>query len=83
MARHLNADATVGDIIRAFKETASRPAGSAWGPELGWGILDAGAALNAVRAIDRRAPQSKLTGRTRGPLDPAALDRRPTTRRRG
>ena len=66
MARHLNGDATIADIIRAFKETASRPAGSAWGPELGWGILDAGAAINAVRAIDRRAPQSKLTGRTRG-----------------
>ena len=66
MARQLNGEATVRDLLRAFKETAVRPAGSAWGPELGWGILDAGATLNAVRAIDRRAPQSKLTGRARG-----------------
>ncbi len=65
MARELNPDATVVDIIRALKESASRPAGSGWGPELGWGIVDAAAALNAVRAIDRRAPVSRLRGRTR------------------
>ena len=65
MARRLNPDATVADIRRALKESATRPAGSGWNPELGWGIVDAAAALNAVRAIDRRAPESKLTGRTR------------------
>ena len=65
MARRLNPDATVADTIRALKETATRPAGSGWDPELGWGIIDAAAALNAVSAIDRRAPESKLTGRTR------------------
>lgn len=65
MARRLNADASVNDIIRALKESASRPAGSGWNPELGWGILDAAAAINAVQAIDRRAPASKLKGRKR------------------
>lgn len=65
MARHLNPDASLPEILRALKESARRPAGSGWNPELGWGILDAAAALNTVRAIDRRAPQSKLTGRTR------------------
>ena len=65
MARHLNPDASVAEIIQALKQTASRPAGSGWNPELGWGIIDAGAAMNAVRTIDRRAPTSKLTGRKR------------------
>jgi len=65
MARELNPDATAADIIRALKESATRPAGSGWSAELGWGILDAAAAVNAVRAIDRRAPESKLSGRAR------------------
>lgn len=65
MARRLNPDATVGDVLRALKQTAARPAGTAWNAELGWGIIDAAAAMNAVRAIDRRAPRSKLEGRKR------------------
>ena len=65
MARELNPDATAVDIIRTLKETATRPAGSGWNPELGWGIIDAAAAINAVRAIDRRAPRSRLRGEKR------------------
>ena len=65
MARQLNGDATAADIIRAVKESATRPAGSGWNPELGWGIVDAAATLNAVRAIDRRAPESTVSGRKR------------------
>ncbi len=65
MARRVNPDATAKDIIQALKQSASRPAGTAWNADLGWGILDAAAAIEAVRAIDRRPPQSKLTGRTR------------------
>ena len=65
MARELNPDATAADIIRTLKETATRPAGSGWNPELGWGIIDAAAAMNAVRAIDRRAPRSRLKGEKR------------------
>jgi len=65
MARRLNPDATVAEILRTLKDTATRPAGSGWNPDLGWGILDAAAAMNAVRVIDHRAPESKLTGRTR------------------
>jgi len=65
LARTLNPDARAADIIRVLKQTASRPADSAWTPELGWGILNAGAALNAVAAIDRRAPTSKLRGPAR------------------
>jgi serine protease len=65
MARQLNPDATVADILRALKETAARPAGSGWNANLGWGILDAAQALSATRQIDRRAPESRLSGRTR------------------
>ena len=65
MARKLNPDATPRDIIRALKETATRPAGSGWNADVGWGTLDAAAAMNAVRAIDRRAPTSRLRGEKR------------------
>ncbi|MBW3652894.1 MAG: S8 family serine peptidase [Actinobacteria bacterium] len=65
LVRRVNPDTTASDVIRALKETASRRAGSGWNAELGWGIVDAGAAVNVVRAIDRRAPQSTVTGRTR------------------
>jgi hypothetical protein len=62
LARALNPDVHAADVIRVLKDTASRPAGSGWSPELGWGILNAGAALAAVRTIDRRPPVSKLRG---------------------
>jgi serine protease len=62
LARTLNPDTTAADVIRVLKETASRPAGTGWTPELGWGIVNAAAALNAVAGIDRRPPTSKLRG---------------------
>jgi subtilisin family serine protease len=63
LLRRLNPDATPAEVVRTIKETAARPAGSGWNPELGWGIVDAAAAVNAIAAIDRRAPQSRLSGR--------------------
>lgn len=65
LVRRANPGATAQDVIRALKQTAARPAGSGWNPELGWGVVDAAAAVGAVRAIDRSAPESTLTGRTR------------------
>ncbi|HEX4344249.1 MAG TPA: S8 family serine peptidase [Solirubrobacteraceae bacterium] len=62
LARALNPDATAADVIRVLKQTASRPAGSNWSPDLGWGIVDAGAALTAMTTIDRTPPRSKLRG---------------------
>jgi subtilisin family serine protease len=62
LARALNPDVHAAEIIRVLKETASRPAGSGWSPELGWGIVNAGAALGAIAAIDRRPPTSRLRG---------------------
>ncbi|HVF79833.1 MAG TPA: S8 family serine peptidase [Solirubrobacteraceae bacterium] len=65
LARQVNPDTTAADIIRVLKDSAARPAGTGWNPDLGWGIVDAAAAMTAVRAIDRRPPESRLTGRTR------------------
>jgi len=60
LMRHLNPDMGATEIARLLKQTARRPAGTAWTPELGWGILDAGAALALARTLDRRPPVSKL-----------------------
>ncbi len=65
MAHRFNPEATAQDVIRALKESAARPAGTGWNAELGWGILDAGAAIASIRTLDRRPPSSKLRGRTR------------------
>ncbi|MDX6671038.1 MAG: serine protease [Solirubrobacteraceae bacterium] len=58
LMRRLNPDASARDVIRALKQSARRPAGT-WTNELGWGILDAGAAVEAIAALDRRAPTSR------------------------
>jgi subtilisin family serine protease len=58
----LNPDLAPADVVRLLKQTARRPAGSGWNPELGWGIVDARTALETARRIDRRAPVSKLRG---------------------
>ncbi len=62
LVKHFNPDLRAADVIRLLKQTATRPAGSAWTPELGWGIVNPAVALTAARAIDRRAPSSKLRG---------------------
>jgi subtilisin family serine protease len=60
LVRHLNPDLPAVDIVRLVKQTARRPPGVGWTPDLGWGILDAGAALAAARALDRRTPASRI-----------------------
>jgi subtilisin family serine protease len=59
LVRHLNPDLTAGEIVRLIKQTARRPAG-VWTAGLGWGILDAGAALTRAASLDRRAPASRV-----------------------
>jgi serine protease len=61
MVRHLNPDLTAAEVIELIKRTARRAGGGGWNTELGWGILDAGAAIAAASAEDRRAPVSRLT----------------------
>jgi serine protease len=60
LVRHLNPDMPATEIVRLLKQTARRPPGVGWTPDLGWGILDAGAALALARTIDRRPPFSKI-----------------------
>ncbi len=48
--RTLNPYATLTDVLTTLKRTAQRPAGAGWSPDLGWGILNAGAALDAISA---------------------------------
>ncbi|HWI72150.1 MAG TPA: S8 family serine peptidase [Baekduia sp.] len=69
LMRHLNPDLPPADVVRILKQTANRPADVAWTPELGWGILNAGAALAAARSVDAHPPRSqlqrpKVTGRS-------------------
>ncbi|MEP6953506.1 MAG: S8 family serine peptidase [Solirubrobacteraceae bacterium] len=70
LMRHLNPALGVADIVRDIKDTARRPPGSGWNADLGWGILDAGAALARARDTDRTAPASKVR-----------IPRRPRSRR--
>ena len=60
--RTLNPDLSAADVVRVLKQTARQPGSSAhfWTATLGWGILDGGAAVEAARRIDRRAPTSQL-----------------------
>jgi serine protease len=62
LVRHFNPDLSAADVVRLLKQTASRPAGTGWTPDLGWGIVNAGAAVTAARTIDRAPPRSRLRG---------------------
>ena len=59
LVRSLNPDLSVHEVVRLVKQTARR-AEDGWEPELGWGVIDAAAALEAARRIDRRAPASRV-----------------------
>ena len=61
MMRRLNPDATLAEVLTALKRTASRPAGVGWTSDVGWGVLNADAALEAIRRVDHLAPVSTLS----------------------
>jgi serine protease len=54
----LNPHLTAAEKIRIVKETARRAAG--WTPDLGWGILDAGRAVDVARRVDKLTPWSRV-----------------------
>lgn len=60
MMRTLNPFATLAEVLRTLKQTAQRPRGAGWNQELGWGILDAGAALEAIRRVDHQPPTARV-----------------------
>ena len=49
---------TAAEKIRIIKFTARRA--GAWTPDLGWGILDAGHAIDDARKVDRLPPSSRV-----------------------
>jgi len=59
LMRSLNPQLSAREVIRIIKQSARRSGG--WTPELGWGILNAGAALDMARRVDRVAPKSKAS----------------------
>ena len=61
LVRTANPDLPVADVVALLKQTAARPAGTGWTPDLGWGVLDAGAAVRAAQGLDRTPPSSHLT----------------------
>ncbi len=67
LVRNLNPDLGARTIVRLLKETARRPAGTGWGPELGWGIVDAAAAVAKAGTLDRRPPTSRVRRLPRRP----------------
>ncbi len=58
LVRDRNPDLGPADVIRVLKQTAQRPTGTGWTPDLGWGIVDAAAAVRRAARLDRRAPTS-------------------------
>jgi subtilisin family serine protease len=68
LIRKLNPDLPIQRVLRIVKASARPAAGGGWSPDLGWGILDAGAAVRTARDTDLRAPTSTVSApsRTRG-----------------
>jgi subtilisin family serine protease len=58
LVKGFNPDLTADDVIRLMKETAR---GTTYSTDLGWGIVDAGAAVAAARKLDRTPPTSFLS----------------------
>jgi serine protease len=65
LMRNLNPWLRASEAIRILKATARRPAGTGWTQDLGWGILDGGAAMDAARHVDHNPPVSRLSAPTR------------------
>jgi serine protease len=63
LMRAVNPRIKVRRVVRLLKASARRPAGTGWTADLGWGILDAGRAVDAARRVDLLAPRSKARTR--------------------
>lgn len=60
LVRDVNPDIPGLGVVRLLKATASRPSGTGWTADLGWGILNAGEAVKQAQRVDLRPPRSKL-----------------------
>jgi hypothetical protein len=66
MLAQLNPSLSARERMRIIKATARRR--GSWEPMLGFGIIDAGRAVDAARRVDRRAPESRLRAKRRARL---------------
>jgi subtilisin family serine protease len=82
MIRQLAPSLSAAQIIQLLELTARRPPGSGWSPELGWGILDAGAAVSAARGMAARATSHRAPA-TRAQPAPRRYSRRSARCRAG
>lgn len=70
LVRSTNPDLDATAINQVLKDTARRPAG--WTPNLGWGVVDAKAAVEAAQKIDLRAPAATFASSSRTITGPTA-----------
>ncbi|MFA4928457.1 MAG: S8 family serine peptidase [Patulibacter sp.] len=63
LVRHANPYLSSAEIVRVIKESATRSGG--WNGDTGWGVVDAFAAVDRGRKLDRRAPVVKPRTRSR------------------
>lgn len=63
LVRHANPYLSPAEVVRVIKQSATRSGG--WNADTGWGVVDAFAAVDRARKLDRRAPVVKLHTRSR------------------
>ena len=68
LVAELNPFLSVREKLTILKRTAQRS--GSWSSELGWGIIDAGAAVEAARRVDTHAPSSRARSRRRALVRP-------------
>jgi len=59
MIRQLDPSLSAAQVIQLIEQTARRSPGSGWNAQLGWGILDAGAAVRAAWAMSHPAQATR------------------------
>ena len=80
IAGALNPALRAGEKLKLIKQSAR--GNGVWGPDAGWGIIDAGKTLDAVRRVDRVAPASRARTRKRVRLRSSRPSRRSRRSRR-
>lgn len=61
LVRDANPDLGPDDVISILKQSAQRAPGQGWTSDVGWGVVDARAAVDLAFTLDRRAPTSSVT----------------------
>ncbi|WP_354697877.1 protease [Paraconexibacter sp. AEG42_29] len=64
LIRDLNPGLSARQVIQIMKQTATRPAGTEWTPDLGWGIVNGGNAAALARTIDATPPRTSVRSST-------------------